>query len=286
MTEQPDRPAVEVDSDAPRRSDGRRLLLTNDDGIASPGLHALAQALAVDHDVVVAAPSTDVSGAGTSMGSPAHAEPTRLRRRELDGVEAYEIDGPPGLAVLAAALGAFGERPDIVVSGPNSGLNTGRSIIHSGTVGAALTGRTFGSKAIAFSVAPGQRWYWETAAAVAVPVVTWVLDRDEPTTLNVNVPAVPLDRIQGVRWATIDEFGQFSLATVTEGGTVLALDVRDRSSGTDPDSDTALCLSGHVTLTLLTPLVGEPAPTNVDPEDVVPLSTAAARRAAPGHHRR
>jgi 5'-nucleotidase len=286
MTEQPDRPVVEVDGEAPRRSDGRRLLLTNDDGIESPGLRALARALADHHDVLVAAPATDVSGAGTSMGSLDAAEPTRMHREDLDGVEAYGIDGPPGLAVLAAALGAFGAAPDVVVSGPNSGLNTGRSIIHSGTVGAALTGRTFGSKAIAFSVAPGDRWYWETAVAVAVPVVAWVIARDEPTTLNVNVPAVPPDRIKGVCWAKIDEFGHFSVATTEQGGTVLTLDVRDRSSGTDPDSDTALCLSGHVTLTLLSPLDAEPAPMEVAPEAVVPLATASARRAAPGHRRR
>lgn len=254
-------------------SDGPRLLLTNDDGIDSPGLRALARALAPEHDVVVAAPTTDVSGAGTSMGALDAAEPTRLHRQDLDGIEAYGLEGPPGLAVLAASLGAFGQRPDLVISGPNAGLNTGSSIIHSGTVGAALTGRTFGSKAIAVSLAPGDRWYWETAAAIAVPLVAWVLGRDEPTILNVNVPAVPPERIAGVRWAKIDGFGHFSVATQGRGGTVLDLDVRDRTSGTDPDSDTALCLSGHVTLTLLTHLAAEPAPSDVDPGEVVPLPT-------------
>ncbi len=277
MDDRSERPAVEVDGDAPSRADRSRLLLTNDDGIDSPGLRALARSLADDHDVVVAAPAADVSGAGTSMGVLDAAEPTRLHRQDFDGIEAYGIDGPPGLAVLAASLGAFGERPDVVVSGPNQGLNTGRSIIHSGTVGAALTGRTFGSKAIAFSVAPGDRWYWETAAAIALPIVDWVVARDEPTTLNVNVPAVPPERIEGVRWATIDEFGHFSVATQAEEGTVLTLDVRDRSSGTAPDSDTALCLSGHVTLTLLSPLDAEPAPMDVTPEEVVPLATASRR---------
>ncbi|MFO7779144.1 MAG: 5'/3'-nucleotidase SurE [Nitriliruptoraceae bacterium] len=271
MTDQPNRPALEVDGTTASRSDGQRLLLTNDDGIDSPGLHALARALSGDHDVIVAAPAVDVSGAGTSMGALDAAEPTRLHRQDFDGIEAYGIEGPPGLAVLAASLGAFGPRPDVVVSGPNRGLNTGSSIIHSGTVGAALTGRTFGSKAIAVSIAPGDRWYWETAAAIAVPVVAWVLARDEPTTLNVNVPALPVDRIVGVRWAKIDGFGHFSVATQGEGGTVLDLDVRDRSSGTDPDSDTALCLSGHVTLTLLTHLAAEPVPQDVDPGEVVPL---------------
>lgn len=276
MTDQPFHPTIDVDGATSHRTHGRRLLVTNDDGIDSPGLRMLARTLAEEHDVLVVAPATDVSGSGTGMGPLDAAEPTRLERRDFDDIEAYAIGGPPGLAVLAAFLGAFGEAPDLVVSGPNAGLNTGSSIIHSGTVGAALTGRTFGSKAIAVSVAPGDRWHWETAAAIVVPVVAWVTARDEPTTLNVNVPALPPDRIVGVRWASIDDFGHFSVASQTRDGTALDLDVRDRSAGTDPHSDTALCLSGHVTLTLLNPLAGDPVPADVDPDDVVPV-TAGTR---------
>lgn len=270
MAEQPNDRSIEVDDVAPRRDAGKRLLITNDDGVGSPGLRELARALAEDHEVIVAAPTTDVSGAGTSMGALDAADPTRLQRQDFDGIEAYGLDGPPGLAVLAASLGAFGDPPDVVVSGPNAGLNTGRSIIHSGTVGAALTGRTFGSKAIAFSLAPGDRWYWETPAAIAGRIVAWVIARDQPTTLNVNVPALPLEQVLGVRWATMDEFGHFSVASQGRDGTVLDLDVRDRRSGADADSDTALCLAGYVTLTLLTPVTAEPAP-DIDPGEVVPL---------------
>jgi 5'-nucleotidase len=268
VSDDPMQPHVEVDASASRRTDQCRLLITNDDGIGSPGLRALARVLARDHEVVVAAPSRDVSGAGTSMGSLEAAAPPRLTRQDFDGIEAYGLDGPPGLAVLAAALGAFGDRPDVVVSGPNAGLNTGTSIIHSGTVGAALTGRTFGASAVAFSVAPGQRWQWETAAAVAPSIVDWLIAREQPTTLNVNVPARPLDEVRGVRWARIDDFGHFSVATQGAEGTVLNLDVRDRRADSDPDSDTSLCLEGYVTLTLLTPVVAEPAP-DLDPAGFV-----------------
>lgn len=274
MTDGPDGPDIQVDTASawpePRAC---RLLLTNDDGIDSPGLHQLARALAERHEVVVVAPSADVSGAGTSMGPLDAAAPTRLRRRDLDGIEAYGVDGPPGLAVLAAALGAFGDRPDVVISGPNAGLNTGTSIIHSGTVGAALTGRTFGSRSVAFSVAPGERWHWETAAAVAPGIVDWVIARDQPATLNVNVPALPPEQVRGARWAELDAFGHFEVASQAEDGTVLDLGVRDRRSGTDPDSDTALCLDGYVTLTLLAPLTDEPAPDD-DPRDLVDLADA------------
>lgn len=68
-------------------------------------------------DVVVAAPSENVSGAGTSIGA-LDAGSAPLRRDDFDAIEAYAVEGPPGLAVMAAALGAFGDKPDVVVSGP------------------------------------------------------------------------------------------------------------------------------------------------------------------------
>jgi 5'-nucleotidase len=263
-------PAIEIDRDA-RAPARRRLLLTNDDGLASPGLQALARALAAEHDLVVAAPAEDVSGAGTSIGPLEAEDPTPLRRADFDGIEAYAVDGPPGLAVMAAALGAFGGKPDVVVSGPNAGLNTGTSIIHSGTVGAALTGRTFGSRSVALSVAPGDRWHWETAAACAPAIVGWVLRQPDLVTLNVNIPAVPPEEVRGARWARIDDFGHFSVASHGGDGTVLDLGVRDRRTGSDPGTDTALCLDGFVTLTLLQPLEAQPAP-DADPADVVGLA--------------
>lgn len=125
-------------------TDDPRLLVTNDDGIDSPGLKALARSLADHVDVIVAAPSADMSGSGTGIGRFDIDAGVELTPVSIDDVPmAYSIDGPAGLAVTAAALGAFGRRPDLVVSGINAGINTGHSIIHSGTVGAARTARTF-----------------------------------------------------------------------------------------------------------------------------------------------
>ncbi len=245
-----------------------RILLTNDDGIRSPGIRCLAEALADTYEVIVAAPAEDVSGAGTGIGRYDAADPTRLVRTDLDGVEAYALAGPPGLAVMAAALGAFGRQPDLVVSGINAGMNTGTSIIHSGTVGAALTARTFGRCGIAVSLAPGPEWYWDTAIRAAQDAIAWMLERGELTTLNVNVPAVPVAQVRGTRWARIDEFGHFRVASVAPNGDALELEVHDRRSGIDPETDTALCLNGHVTLTMLAPLGRADAP-DVDPEVVI-----------------
>jgi 5'-nucleotidase len=245
-----------------------RVLLTNDDGIGSPGLRQLAAALTPAYDLVVAAPADDVSGCGTGIGRYDAAAPTRLRRMELEGVEAYALQGPPGLAVMSAALGAFGAVPDLVVSGINAGVNTGTSIIHSGTVGAVLTARTFGISGVAVSLGPADRWHWESALPVARDAARWVLARPGPTTLNVNVPGRAPDAVLTARWAEIDEFGHFQVATAAEHEGTLDLGVRDRRAGADPGTDTALCLAGHVTLTLLSSLGPEPAPDEL-PREVV-----------------
>lgn len=254
-----------------------RILVTNDDGIESPGLRRIATALAAEHDVVVAAPAVNMSGMGTGIGRFDDDAGIALERHDVPGVtEAYAIAGPPGLAVMAAFLGAFGDRPDLVVSGVNAGLNTGHSVIHSGTVGAALTAHTFGCRGVAVSLAPSDPWHWETAVPYTVAAAAWVLDRQPRTALNVNIPAVPPDQVRGVRWAELDRFGHFSVATADLEAAELQLDVTDRSSGLDPRSDTALCLDGFVTLTPLDPVEAAPFP-DTDAAEVLATSRSGRR---------
>jgi 5'/3'-nucleotidase len=133
-----------------------KVLVTNDDGVGSPGLHALARALVDDgYDVVLVAPDREMSGSAAAIGQ-VHIEEgidaERIDLPRLDGVPAYAIAGPPGLCVLTARLGGFGDPPDLVVSGINPGCNTGRAVLHSGTVGAALTGANFGCRGLAVSI--------------------------------------------------------------------------------------------------------------------------------------
>jgi 5'-nucleotidase len=133
-----------------------KVLVTNDDGVGSPGLHALARALADDgHDVIVVAPDREMSGSAAAIGQ-VHLEEgidaERVDLPRLDGVPAYAVSGPPGLCVLTARLGGFGDPPDLVVSGINPGCNTGRAVLHSGTVGAALTAANFGCRGLAVSI--------------------------------------------------------------------------------------------------------------------------------------
>ena len=128
-----------------------RLLLTNDDGIDSVGLHVLARAMRPHGDVVIIAPDSEYSGASCAVGALHLAHP-EARRRHVEGIdEAWSLSGPPALCVMFARLGAFGGPFDLVVSGINPGANVGRSVYHSGTVGAALSGRIGNISGIAVS---------------------------------------------------------------------------------------------------------------------------------------
>lgn len=252
MSENPetvDRVVVDVRPSSP--SPRPHVLVTNDDGISSPGIRPLAHALAGDLDVVVAAPATDTSGSGTGIGRFDPRGGVEVAPEDLDGVPGYAIAGPPGLAVTAAALGAFGPKPDLVVSGINAGANTGRSVIHSGTVGAVLTARSFGIRGLAVSLQPSDPFQWDTAAAVAARVARWLVGLGSVLTVNVNVPALPREALRGVRWADLDEFGHFQVATTVLSEARLQLEVTSPDTGLDPASDTALLREGYVTLTPL-----------------------------------
>ncbi len=250
LTETQDR--LQAPSRRRSRSDQPCLLLTNDDGIESIGLQELARRLAKRYDVLVVAPEDQRSGAGTGIGFFDPIGGVTVEPVELDDIPAYSIAGPPGLAVMASMLGAFGDPPDLVVSGINAGINTGHSVIHSGTVGAVLTARTFGANGLAVSLAASEPWRWDTAAEVADSVVEWILARSgHCTTLNLNIPAVDGSELKGLRWADLDEFGYFRVAIADLPGQRLQFEVGAPDSGLDPASDTALLREGFATLTPL-----------------------------------
>ena len=191
-----------------------RILVTNDDGVDSVGLHRLAEAMTGLGDVVVAAPDREYSGSSSSLGSLFTITP-EIHKITMNGVpEAWAVTGPPGLCVMFARLGAFGDPFDLVVSGINPGTNVGRAIYHSGTIGAAITARNGGihgvavSQAVAEWAVDGQAWddvldrqLWDTAAEVAYAAVAGLIayPPPSPAVLNINVPNLPLGEIKGWR---------------------------------------------------------------------------------------
>ncbi len=238
-----------------------RVVITNDDGVESAGIHVLAAAFdAAGHDVVVVAPNRDFSGAGASLGGITLAEDIAAGRVDLPGypqLEAWGVDGPPGLCVLAARMGAFGAVPDVIVSGINAGHNTGRAVLHSGTVGAALTAQNFGLSGLAVSTGVSDPWHWEAAATYALEAMTVLLDAPARSVLNLNVPALPHGEIKGLRWARLAPFGEVQAAAAQVADNRLqfvfrATDPSDTAdAGADLGTDQGLVAAGYATLTAL-----------------------------------
>src|SRR3954447_6126700 len=168
------------------------VLVTNDDGIESPGLIELARAAVTSgFEVVVAAPSWDSSGSSASLTAVQHEGRFLIEDRELDGlhgVRAVAAQAAPGWIVTAAVHDAFGPRPDLVLSGVNCGANTGHAILHSGTVGATLTASTYGCRAMAVLLAASHPAHWETGGTIARAVAAWLASAPQGTVVNVNVP--------------------------------------------------------------------------------------------------
>jgi 5'-nucleotidase len=194
-----------------------RILVTNDDGIDSEGLHVLARAMTEHGAVTVVAPDDEYSGAGASLGALHRIQP-EVHQVHLDGLaDAWAVTGPPALCVMFARLGAFGPPFDLVVAGINPGINVGRSVYHSGTVGAALTARVGGISGVAVSQAvhgygvEGQGWdemlagqLWEAAATTASAVVGGLTARPAgPVVVNLNVPNLPVADLAGWRHTTV-----------------------------------------------------------------------------------
>ena len=170
------------------------ILVTNDDGIHAPGLHALADALSALGRVRVFAPDRERSAVshGVSLHMPLRVKPYK------EGW--YMLDGTPADCVLLAVRALLGERPALVVSGINNGPNLGDDVTYSGTVAGAREAMLLGIPAIAMSMVSYGPRYFETGGEVALRLGRYVLEHGLPdeTALNVNVPDLPFDELNGV----------------------------------------------------------------------------------------
>ena len=116
----------------------KQILVTNDDGIQSPALWLMAEALSALGDVTIAAPSQQYSGAGRSYSGPDGAMELYPLPADSHVKTAYAVDSTPAKCVVRALFKLYDELPDLVVSGINYGENPGPCITSSGTVGAAM----------------------------------------------------------------------------------------------------------------------------------------------------
>lgn len=170
----------------------KHILITNDDGIDSPGLLALAQSLAPLGRTTILAPDHNWSASGhvKTMHRPLRVKETRL----ADGTPAYTSDGAPSDCVALALLGFFDEKIDLVASGINPNANLGHDVTYSGTVTAAMEAAIWGIPGLAFSLELPQNRHADVdftcAAEIASQVTTVVLQHNLPKNilLNVNIP--------------------------------------------------------------------------------------------------
>lgn len=171
------------------------VLVTNDDGVASPALEVLATSLEDIGEVWVFAPDREQSavGHGVSLHRPLRAKKVRERW--------YMIDGTPTDSVLLAVRALLPRRPNVVVSGINTGPNLGDDVTYSGTVAGAYEGMLLGFPSIAISNGGYEPTDYKTAGEIAKRIAREVMTRGLPpdTVLNVNVPDVPYRDLKGIR---------------------------------------------------------------------------------------
>jgi 5'-nucleotidase len=261
-----------------------RVVVTNDDGIDSEGLRLLAAAaLRTGCKVLVAAPDHEASGSSAAMTAVRDDGRIVMQRRklaDLDTVPAYAVRAAPAFIAFTAVREAFGSQPDFLLSGINLGPNTGRAILHSGTVGAAMTAASYGVRAAAFSLdvhGDAGEPQWETAVAVAMQVIIALPDLPRGQVLNVNIPNVPQHMLRGIRRGRLAAFGAVQIDIIEAAEDYLQVTMSEREAvpreaappqaglgeagpGAAPGTDSALLAAGYASVTPLQPVSETPAP--------------------------
>ncbi len=171
------------------------ILVTNDDGVYSPGIQILAKRLRELDTVVIVAPDRERSAAGHSM--------TLHRPLLIEEVKEsmYSVNGTPTDCVNIAVKGLLKESPRLVVSGINKGPNLGDDVTYSGTVAGAIEGILLGIPSFAISLSAREDFRFAEAGEVALRAASMIFEQGLPagTLLNINVPNLPLSEMQGTR---------------------------------------------------------------------------------------
>jgi 5'-nucleotidase len=238
-----------------------RVLVTNDDGIDSPGLAALAEMVGeAGHTPVVAAPVRDQSGVAAALGPLDDPSRVSIERVSMDGLDAHAVHAPTALIVMLAMQGGFGEAPDLVVSGINNGPNTGRSTLHSATVAAVLVAGYHGRSGLAVSQVDGAPQLWSTAATMARPLLDWLCHAPVATLLNLNVPNSDPGDVLGLRQAGLASVGGVKTVVLGRDETGIDIDLVPTRRELPPGLDSTLLREGWATVSAIAP------PTSLDIE--------------------
>ena len=224
------------------------ILVTNDDGIDAAGLHFLARSLASVGRVTIIAPDREQSASSHAL--TLH-RPLRVNRQ---GERLFSVDGTPTDCVNLGILNLLPNRPRLVVSGINRGLNLGDDITYSGTVAAAFEGTLLGIPSFAVSQqVAGEEPDFSRAAGVAAELARKVLGRPLPPgiLLNVNVPMAPPRGVRGTRQGRRTYHQGVVERTDPAGRQYYWLGGIPPQWEEDPDSDFAAIRDGFISLTPL-----------------------------------
>jgi len=172
------------------------ILITNDDGIFSPGIEALAVALKTIGDVIVIAPDREKSATSQSLTITKPLKVIQINPNK------YTIDGTPTDCIALGIEKILDKKPDLVVSGINLGGNLGDDINYSGTVAAAKEGTLLGVPSFAISIVAFKDYIFEASMDIAPKIALMILKNGLPanTLLNVNLPLLPPDQIKGIKY--------------------------------------------------------------------------------------
>ncbi len=175
-----------------------RILVCNDDGINSAGIHALVNKIKTLGEVIVSAPVRQMSGYGHSITVD---QKVKVEKVEFEpGIPGFAVYGTPRDCAELGVKAFVGEEPvDLIITGINKGSNLVNNVPSSGTCGSACTGLDFGIPAIAISLDFGQEYDFDLAAAIALDVTKWFLQQpfNKDFMLSVNVPNCPKEEIRG-----------------------------------------------------------------------------------------
>ena len=227
-----------------------RILLSNDDGYFAPGLAILAKTLADLGTITVVAPERDHSGASNSLTLD---RPLSVRE-SANGFRF--VNGTPTDCVHLAVTGLLEEMPDMIVSGINLGANMGDDTIYSGTVAAATEGYLLGIPSMAVSLTSKAGRHYDTAARVTRELVERFQRRpfSEPVLLNVNVPDIPYEALQGLEVTRLGKRHKAEpviKATTPRSQTVYWVGAAGSAQDAGPGTDFHAVASDRVSLTPL-----------------------------------
>ena len=231
-----------------------RILLTNDDGFHAPGIAALEGELRQFGDVIRIAPATEQSGVGHSI---TFLNPL-VCRKIYDGDQfcGWTVDGSPADCVKLAVTELCPEKPDLIVSGINGGLNAGINVLYSGTVAAAIEGAFFGINSIAVSLEYDERAKFAQAARISAKIIGQLIQHktDHPQLYNLNLPTVAMNGPSQLRVVPmgVNRYGEHFLKRMDPKGREYYWATNDPPpQPTEHETDLTALAEGHITLTAL-----------------------------------